>query len=273
MFIYAILIALFLSLIAFIVLILMHLAFSPKSSYRKFKKILLTKLPWDSDYMDELLKTLPVFLLDCRNQAETRLRVNEFSRLIELLRAVENYSRALKGYDESIYRKELRRITLIKILIYKTAIAIKDSYYVSTFSSAINNIERIITDDANRYEKELIQYHDTKKLKTRFNKLYETVQKKIEIVNRYNPVGNSYLKYLNRQKDIFNGIVHSYSDEPLRTSLINRVINNLQTLEEKLDSKIQGFPAFESTTHIEKLLEVEEKYLESIEKSHYENYL
>lgn len=272
MFIYAILIALFISLMM-TVLILIHLAFSPKSTHRKFKKILLTKLPWDSDYMEELLKTLPVFLMDCRNEAETRLRVNEFSRLIELLRAAENYSRALKGYDESLYQKERRTITLIKILIYKTAIAIKDSYYVSTFTNAINDIERIITDDANRYGKEIMQYNDTKKLKAEFRELYNSVKKKIEIINKYSPVGNSYLKYLNRQRDIFNGIVSVYSAEPLRMTLINRVINNLKTLEEKLDSKIQNFPAFESTTHVEKLLEVEEKYLESIENSHYENYL
>ena len=231
------------------------------------------KLPWDSDYMDELLKTLPVFLMDCRNQAETRLRVNEFSRLSELLRAVEKYSHALKGYDESIYKKELRNITLIKILIYKTAIAIQDAYYVSTFTNAINDIESIITDEANRYEKEITEFNTAKRLKSEFKEIYNSVKKKIEIINRYSPVGNSYLKYLNRQRDIFNGIVSVYSAEPLRMTLINRVINNLKTLEEKLDSKIQNFPAFESTTHVEKLLEVEEKYLESIEKSHYENYL
>lgn len=266
------LIALFLILMLF-VLILVHLAYSPKSTHRKLKKILLVKLLWDSASMEELLKTLPAFLMDCRGKSESRYRAHEFTRLSELLHSLEKYEHALKGYDESIYQKERRNITLIKILIYKTAISIKDSYHVSTFTNAISDIEQIITGDANRYEKEIAEFNNAKKLKSEFSELYNSVKKKIEIINKHNPVGNSYLKYLNRQRDIFNGIVSVYSAEPLRMTLINRVITNLKTLEEKLDSKIQHFPAFESTAHVEKLLEVEEKYLESIEKSHYENYL
>lgn len=272
MFIIVLLIALFLILMLF-VLILMHLTYSPKSTHRKFKKILLVKLQWDSASMEELLKTLPPFLIDCRSEAKMRIRVHEFSRLIELLRSLEKYAHALKGYDESIYQKELRNITLIKILIYKTAIAIQEAYYVATFNNTINDIEQIITGDANRYEKEIAEFNNAKKLKSEFSELYNSVKKKIEIINKHNPVGNSYLKYLNRQRDIFNGIASVYSAEPLRMTLIDRVITNVKTLEEKLDSKIQNFPTFESNTHVEKLLEVEEKYLESIEKSHYENYL
>ena len=237
----------------------------------KYKAMLLNKLKWDSERIPNILSTLPEFLSKCKISSYSSFRRREYEILQKHLSSLDEFAEMLKQYNESIYSKRIEEITKIKMFIYVSAIDLYESSEAYAYTDAISTIRELVENIISKHEAEINIFVQSKAVKKQLADICNTLSNKIAIISKHNPIGNSYEKYVNRQRDIFNSIVHS-EDEEIRKN-VHRIISNLRNLDKQLDAKIQKYPSVDSKVYVEKLLSVEDNYLKSIEESHYEDFL